>query len=157
MFEPLTGESRNLWMEPDSLGLGAHGPQPPPVRVLIIDDDPTTVEFFELMLVAEGYVVCTALTCEAGLAEAAIRPPGAILLDLHLPLMDGLECLRRLRANPLHVMTPVAILTGDYFVDQDVALELQELGARIHFKPVWDGDLQQIVEGLMSQHAGLVP
>ena len=134
-----------------------HGPQSPPVRVLIIDDDATTLEFFELMLVAEGYVVSTALTCEAGLAEAAICPPDAVLLDLHLPLMDGLECLRRLRASTLHVRTPVAILTGDYFIDDDVARELGELGARIHFKPVWDGDLHQIVEALVSQRAGLVP
>ena len=40
-----------------------------------------------------------------------------------------------LRAAPLHLMTPVAILTGDYFIDDEVATELQALGARIHFKP----------------------
>ena len=134
-----------------------HGPKALPARVLIIDDDATTLEFFELMLVAEGYIVRAASTCEAGLAEAAISPPDAVILDLHLPLTDGLECLRRLRATPLHVSTPVAILTGDYFIDDDVARELGELGARIHFKPVWDDDLQQIVEGLVSQRAGLAP
>jgi DNA-binding response OmpR family regulator len=107
--------------------------------------------------VAAGYIVSSASSCEAGLAEAAIRPPDAVLLDLHMPLADGLECLRRMRGAPLHLMMPVAILTGDYFLDDDIARQLQELGARIHFKPVWDGDLDQIVAGLMSQSAGRLP
>lgn len=123
-------------------------------RVLIIDDDATTLELFEQMLVEEGYIVRAVLTCEAGLADAAIHAPDAVILDLHLPLTDGLECLRRLRAAPLHLLMPVAILTGDYFLDEEVARELQALGARIHFKPVWDADLRQIVEALLSQRAG---
>jgi CheY-like chemotaxis protein len=128
--------------------------QPQAARVLIIDDDATALDLFEQMLVERGYVVRTVLTVEAGLAEAAIHPPDAILLDLHLPVLDGLECLRRLRAAPLHLLTPVAILTGDYFIGDEVARELQALGARIHFKPVWDADLRQIVESLVSQRAG---
>jgi CheY-like chemotaxis protein len=128
--------------------------QPLPARVLIIDDDATALELFELMLVERGYIVRAVLTVEAGLAEAAIHAPDAILLDLHLPLLDGLECLRRLRAAPLHLTTPVAILTGDYFLSDEVASELQTLGARIHFKPVWDADLRQIVEALVSQGEG---
>jgi CheY-like chemotaxis protein len=128
--------------------------RPPATRVLIIEDDATTLEFFEQMLVEEGYIVRAVLTCEAGLAEAASHTPDAILMDLHLPLTDGLECLRRLRAAPLHLTTPVAILTGDYFLAEEVARELQALGARIHFKPVWDADLRQIVEGLVSHRAG---
>lgn len=128
--------------------------QPPAMRVLIIEDDATALEFFEQALVEEGYTVSAVLTVEAGLAEAAIHTPDAVLLDLHLPLMDGLECLRRLRAAPLHLMTPVAILTGDYFLDDEVARELQALGAMIHFKPVWDTDLCRIMEALVSQRAG---
>jgi CheY-like chemotaxis protein len=128
--------------------------QPSAGRVLIIDDDAAALELFEEMLVERGYVVRAVLTVEAGLAEAAIQAPDAVLLDLHLPLTDGLECLRCLRAAPLCLTTPVAILTGDYFLDDVVAHELQALGARIHFKPVWDADLHQIVEALVSQRAG---
>jgi DNA-binding response OmpR family regulator len=127
--------------------------QPQAARVLIIDDDATALGLFEQMLVERGYVVRAVSTVEAGLAEAAIHEPDAILLDLHLPLTDGLQGLRRLRGAPLHLMTPVAILTGDYFLDDEVARELQSLGARIHFKPVWDADLRQIVEALVSQRA----
>ena len=128
--------------------------RPEAARVLIIDDDATALELFEQMLVERGYVVRAVLTVEAGLAEAAIHAPDAVLMDLHLPLTNGLQGLRRLRAAPLNLMTPVAILTGDYFLDDEVARELQSLGARIHFKPVWDADLHQIVEALVNQRAG---
>jgi CheY-like chemotaxis protein len=122
----------------------------PPARVLIIDDDATTLQFFEQMLVEKGHTVRAVLTVEAGLAEASIHTPDAILLDLHLPLVDGLECLRRLRAAPLNLAMPVAILTGDYFIEDAVADELQALGARIHFKPVWEDDLHRIVGQLAT-------
>lgn len=127
--------------------------QPLAFRVLIIDDDATALEFFEQMLVEQGYVVCAVQSVEAGLAEAARHTPDAVLLDLHLPVMDGLECLRRLRAAPLGLMTPVAILTGDYFLEDEIAGELNALGARIYFKPIWDTDLPHIMEALVSQRA----
>jgi DNA-binding response OmpR family regulator len=123
----------------------------PPARVLIIEDDTTTLQFFEQMLVELGYIVRAVSTVEAGITEADAHRPDAVLLDLHLPITDGLECLRRLRAVPQRQRMPVAILTGDYFMDDDVARELQELGAKIHFKPVWEDDLHRIVEGLVMR------
>lgn len=131
-----------------------NGRQLPPTRVLIIDDDAATLECFEQMLIEHGYDVRGAQSVEEGLAEAARQPPDAVFLDFHLPVMDGLQALRRLRGAPLYLMTPVAILTGDYFLDEEVARELQTLGARIHFKPVWDTDLRQIVEALVNQRIG---
>jgi DNA-binding response OmpR family regulator len=125
--------------------------QTPPARVLIIEDDTTTLQFFEQMLVEQGYIVRAVSTVEDGLTEADALRPDAVLLDLHLPITDGLECLRRLRAIPQRQRVPVAILTGDYFMDDDVARELQELGAKVHFKPVWEDDLHRIVEGLVTR------
>jgi DNA-binding response OmpR family regulator len=122
-----------------------------PARVLIIEDDTTTLQFFEQMLVDQGYIVRAVSTVEDGLTEADALRPDAVLLDLHLPITDGLECLRRLRAIPQRQRVPVAILTGDYFMDDDVARELQELGAKVHFKPVWEDDLHRIVEGLVTR------
>jgi CheY-like chemotaxis protein len=123
-------------------------------RVLIIDDDVTALHCFEQMLVDQGCIVRAVQSVEAGLMEAAKHAPDAVLLDLHLPVMDGLEGLRRLRAASVPRMLPVAILTGDYFIDDDVARELQSLGARIYFKPVWDTDLHQILGALVRQRTG---
>jgi CheY-like chemotaxis protein len=121
------------------------------VRVLIIDDDASALDCFQQMLTDDGHDVRAVRTVEAGLAEAAIQPPDVILLDFHMPVMDGLECLRHLRSEPLNLAVPVALLTGDYFLDDDVIRELQALGARIYFKPVWDTDLHHILEALVSQ------
>lgn len=123
-------------------------------RVLIIDDDTTALECFAQTLLEQGDIVCAVPSVEAGLTEATRRPPDAVLLDLHLPVLDGLECLRRLRAAPLNLTVPVAILTGNYFIDEDVTRELAALGARIYFKPVWDTDLRHIVDTLVSQRTG---
>lgn len=139
-------------------GVPPRGPRnTSPLRVLIIDDDASALECFERMLLDDGYDVRALQTVEAGLAEAAIQKPDMILLDLHMPVMDGLECLRRLRGAPLELAVPVALLTGDYFLDDDVARDLRALGARIYFKPVWETDLRQILEALVSQQRSEAP
>lgn len=119
-----------------------------PPTVLVIDDDPSVTETFSRLLALEGYVVRTALSAEAGLREAETRRLDAILLDLRMPLVDGLEFLHRLRARERDRQTPVAIVTGDYFVDDAVSGELQALGARVYFKPLWREDLVRITDSL---------
>jgi CheY-like chemotaxis protein len=137
---------------------GRHtGPSPQQqreVHVLVIDDDVTALECYQEMLVAEGYHVRTAESVGDGLASATAHRPDVVLMDLHMPTTDGLEGLRQLRAAPLHLEAPVAILTGDYFLDDQIGRELRELGARIHFKPVWDSDLVEIIQALISTHRG---
>ena len=62
--------------------------------ILIVDDDPSVTETFERMLRLEGYHVVTALSAEAGLNQAERSHPHAIILDLRMPLVDGLRFLR---------------------------------------------------------------
>ncbi|RPH62337.1 MAG: response regulator, partial [Acidobacteria bacterium] len=89
--------------------------------ILIVDDDPSVTETFERMLRLEGYNVVTALSAEAGLSQAERASPNAIILDLRMPLTDGLQFLRILRTKPGLQTVPVAIVTGDYFLDQQVS------------------------------------
>ena len=118
--------------------------------ILIVEDDPGAVEAFEYMLKAEGYGVRVALDAQSGLAELERAAPAAVLLDLRLPTTDGLEFLRRLRATVPHAHIPVAVVTGDYFVEERVARELERLGAQIHFKPLWEEDVMRIVHDLLT-------
>src|SRR5262245_56074395 len=67
--------------------------------ILIVDDDPSVTETFERMLRLEGYHVVTALSAEAGLNQAERSQPHAIILDLRMPLVDGLQFLRTLRSK----------------------------------------------------------
>src|SRR6188472_3602385 len=80
--------------------------------ILIVDDDPSVTETFERMLRLEGYQVVTALSAEAGLNQAERSHPNAIILDLRMPLVDGLGFLRLLRAKEELGKMPVAIVTG---------------------------------------------
>src|SRR4051794_433705 len=86
--------------------------------ILIVDDDEAVTQTFARMLELEGYTVRTAITAENGLREASEHRPDAIILDMRMPLVDGLGFLRRLRGEMAQRHTPVAIVTGDYFLDE---------------------------------------
>ena len=117
--------------------------------ILIVDDDPSVTETFERMLRLEGYHVVTALSAEAGLNQAERSRPHAIILDLRMPLVDGLGFLRRLREKEALGKMPVAIVTGDYFLDDTISNELHGLGAEVFFKPLWIEDLVRSTQALV--------
>lgn len=117
--------------------------------ILVIDDDPAINDAFARMLTLEGHQVHTVRDAETGLQQLDILAPDAILVDLRMPNVDGLEFLRRLRAQPLYRDLPVAIVTGDRFIDETLAKELTSLGAEVRFKPVWCGDLLGIAQDLL--------
>ena len=68
-------------------------------RVLIVDDNPFNVKLANRLLVSEGFDVRTAATPEDALDIVTQWAPQLILMDLHLPGMDGLTLTRRLRAD----------------------------------------------------------
>jgi two-component system response regulator PrrA len=121
----------------------------PSGTILIIDDDESVTHSFARILRLEGYEVFTAMNGESGLREAESAQPDAIIVDLRMPLVDGLSFLRRLRANDQQRNTPVAIVTGDYFLDDRVSSELQQLGAALKFKPLWLEDLVTLARTLL--------
>src|SRR5688572_33285146 len=118
--------------------------------ILIVDDDPSVTETFERMLRLEGYHVVTALSAEAGLNQALRSRPHAVILDLRMPLVDGLQFLRTLRSKDELSKMPVAIVTGDYFLDDAVSRELRSLGAEVRFKPLWLEDLLALARNLLK-------
>jgi DNA-binding response OmpR family regulator len=128
----------------------ALGAEQDTARILIIDDDEGVTTTFARMLRLEGFDVRTALNGEMGLREASRSRPDAIILDLRMPLVDGLRFLRRLRADDEQRDVPVAIVTGDYFLDDDVATELRQLGAEVKFKPLWLEDLVGLARDLLK-------
>jgi DNA-binding response OmpR family regulator len=124
--------------------------EPTNSKILIVDDDEGVTQTFARMLRLEGYQVRTAVSAETGLVEANEGHPDAIILDLRMPLVDGLGFLRRLRAYDDQRLVPVAIVTGDYFLDDSVSTELRELGAELRFKPLWLEDLVGLARNLLK-------
>lgn len=85
----------------------------PGQTVLIVDDDMTLREMYEEYLSASGYSVLSAQNGEEGLVKARESKPAAILLDLMMPTMNGLEVLRELKKEDSELKnTPVIVFTA---------------------------------------------
>lgn len=80
--------------------------------VLLIEDDHALAEIVAYNLQREGYDVLLASDGEDGLRQAKLKLPGVILLDLMLPVLDGLEVCRRLRADSTTAKIRVLMLTA---------------------------------------------
>lgn len=126
------------------------GPEAKTRRILVIDDDQTVADTFSRMLTLEGFEVATAADAERGLALAEEAQPDAIILDLRMPVVSGLQFLRTIRTRPHLVEVPVAVVTGDYFLGESTALELKALGASVRFKPLWLEDLVALAKALVA-------
>jgi len=113
------------------------------MRVLLIEDEPTTAKAIELMLTTEGFNVYTTDLGEEGLDLGKLYDYDIICLDLNLPDMHGYDVLKKLRAAK--VQTPVLILSGVAEMDSKVRsfgfgaddyvtkpFHREELIARIH-------------------------
>ncbi len=80
------------------------------MRVLVVDDEPAVRESISRSLRFEGYEVELAGDGESALKFQAARPADAVVLDVMMPVIDGLETCRRLRATGDRV--PVLMLTA---------------------------------------------
>jgi DNA-binding response OmpR family regulator len=126
-------------------------PAEPRACILLVEDDEAVLDTFARMLRLEGYEVLTSARPTDGLELAERSRPNALILDFRMPLLDGLEFLRRLRSMPQLRDTPVAIVTGDYFLEDEVTRELQDLGAMVLFKPLWLDQLVDLARQLLSR------
>ena len=88
------------------------------MRVLLIEDDRMMARSLELMLASSGFIVEKTGTGEDGVDLGEVYDYDAILLDLNLPDMSGLEVLRTLRRGK--VATPILILSGTTEIDSKV-------------------------------------
>lgn len=97
----------------------------PKDTILIVDDEKDILNLLKYNLEKEGYNVLLAETGEKGLELAKSKRPDLILLDLMLPLMDGLEVCRLLKTSFETQSIPILILTAKSSeVDQVVGLEM---------------------------------
>ena len=121
-----------------------------PQTILLVEDDAVTSDILGHILRVNGYAVRAAADAHAALVAVEGEAPAAVVLDLHLPTMDGCELLRRIRNLPRLRHVPVAVLTGDYFVDESLVADLEALGARLYFKPLWEEDVLGMLTTIFS-------
>lgn len=83
-----------------------------PKRVLLAEDEPNIAELLRFLLGRAGFEVETETDGLAALAAALASPPAVVILDVMLPGLDGLEVLRRLRADPRGRALRIVVLTA---------------------------------------------
>jgi two-component system response regulator PrrA len=119
--------------------------------ILIVDDDQSVVDTFSRLLKLEGFQVATALDPAVGLMMAENVTPTAIILDMRMPLISGIQFLRQVRSHAQLVNVPVAIVTGDCFLSDELERELTALGATLRYKPMWAEDLVALARTLIAR------
>lgn len=130
---------------------------PVPCRVLVVDDNVDAARTMAMLLELEGYQVECAFDGQQALDCVRDRPPDALLLDIGLPRLDGLEVARRLRAQSGEAARKrLLVAVSGYGRDQDRAQALQA-GFDLHFtKPADPEQLLQVLarhrQGLASPH-----
>ncbi len=88
-------------------------------KILAVDDERHIVRLIQVNLERAGYEVVTAFDGREALLKIETEHPDMVVLDVMMPNMDGLEALKRIRANPATHHLPVIMLTAKA-QDQDV-------------------------------------
>lgn len=128
-------------------------PQP---LVLVVDDYADAREMYAAWLQISGYRVAQAGTVTEALAVAMAEPPDAVLMDLSLPGIDGLEATRRLKADPRTAHVPILAITGH--VEARVADEAMAAGCDgFIVKPSPAPDVVREIGELIRQRGGRLP
>ena len=120
-------------------------------HILVVDDDAGIRKLVEKILINQGHKVSQAEDGETGLGFAIVKKPDLIILDLHLPKMDGFEVCRRLKSDEATKKIPVIMLTAAHPEWED-AQKGFELGADEYvIKPFASELLLHNIERLLKQ------
>lgn len=81
-------------------------------RVLVVEDQADNRRIVRDLLTRSGYEIIEAVTGEEGVALAEMHHPDLILMDIQLPVIDGYEATRRIKANPTLQHIPIIAVTS---------------------------------------------
>jgi len=91
--------------------------------ILVAEDRDASRELLSVVLTAAGYHVILAADGEEALTRAAETPADLVILDIHMPRLDGFGVIRRLREDPVYRTVPVIALTASAMAgDRDSVL-----------------------------------
>jgi two-component system response regulator PrrA len=103
--------------------------------VLVVDDDEAVTKTFERTLIVGGFLVFTALNAQEALGHLDAHRPDAVILDVRMPLVNGLGLLYRMRTLEMFQHLPVLVVTGGS-LSTETLTELAALNATVRYKPI---------------------
>ena len=121
-----------------------------PKRVLIVEDNPMSLELLTELVQAEGHRVIPALSGTEVLSLARAELPDLILMDIQLPGLDGLTAIRILKAEPETKEIPVVGISA-HALREDVDRALQAGCAAYLSKPLDTRAFIDLMAGLLGE------
>ncbi len=91
-----------------------------PVRILIVDDDPTIRSVIEALLEDEGFTPVTAANGQEAVAIVRDNPPALVLMDLMMPVMNGVEAARTLKSAPETASVPIIAMSAGFILRESI-------------------------------------
>jgi PAS domain S-box-containing protein len=119
---------------------------PAEIRILVVDDDPDILAGTARLLAKAGYAVDRAATGQASLQAVQDPQPDLLLLDRHLPDLDGLEVCRRIKQDPTLADIFVVLISGSYTKTDDQAEGLESGADGYITRPIANRELLARVE-----------
>jgi adenylate cyclase len=119
-----------------------------PARVLVVDDVADNVEILKMRLESLGYEVVVAVDGEQALEKVASELPDLVLLDIMMPKIDGLEVVRRMKADATLPFIPVILVTAKA-TPKDIVTGLDAGGDDYLTKPIDHGALVARVRAML--------
>jgi len=123
------------------------------IRIVLVDDEPTTLEVLELLLRAEGFVDLHAIQDSTTAMDLIWKSrPQLVLLDLMMPEVDGLQILRGIRSTPGLEQTAVVVLSAS--TDAESRSKALEIGADAFLaKPVISSEFSRCVQETLERRS----
>ncbi|HSK47943.1 MAG TPA: response regulator [Coriobacteriia bacterium] len=119
-------------------------------RILAVDDEPHILRLVSFSLTARGFEVLEATDGLAAIETAEREHPDLILMDVMMPVLDGYEACRRIKANPETTDIPIVMLSAkSQKAEQAVGLEAGALDYIT--KPFTPKDLVEQVRGFLGE------
>ncbi len=81
-------------------------------RILVVEDQEDLRGILRVLLTGSGYEMLEAANGQAGVAKAKAERPDLILMDIQLPILDGYETTRQIRADPNLKATPIIVVSS---------------------------------------------
>ncbi len=123
-----------------------------PFTILVIDDDPLILEMATELLAEKGHRALSALGGSEGLTQARAERPDLILLDYHMPRIDGLAVVQRLKADAVTRRIPVVALTSGTGDQANALIRAGCIG--VIPKPFEPAEFLQIVDEILNATVG---